>query len=45
MLALDVFRRTGANRCPDFLENQGHYFGATLSASDKQALTEYLKTK
>ncbi len=33
------------NKCLDLLENQGHYFGATLSASDKYALTEYLKTK
>jgi hypothetical protein len=36
---------TGTNRCPDLLENQGHYFGALLSAKDKDALTEYLKTK
>jgi mono/diheme cytochrome c family protein len=35
----------GQNLCPDFLENQGHYFGATLSAADKYALKEYLKTK
>jgi hypothetical protein len=33
------------NLCPDYLENQGHYFGATLSRDDKYALTEYLKTK
>jgi predicted outer membrane repeat protein len=33
------------NLCPDFAENQGHYYGAFLSASDKYALTEYLKTK
>jgi mono/diheme cytochrome c family protein len=33
------------NLCPDFAENQGHYFGAFLSPSDKYALTEYLKTK
>jgi len=36
---------TGANRCPDYLENQGHYFGMLLSDKDKKALTEYLKTK
>jgi mono/diheme cytochrome c family protein len=29
----------------DYFENQGHYFGAGLSASDKYALKEYLKTK
>ncbi len=29
----------------DFTENQGHYFGALLSSSDKYALKEYLKTK
>jgi mono/diheme cytochrome c family protein len=29
----------------DYFENQGHYFGATLSASDKYALKEFLKTK
>jgi predicted outer membrane repeat protein len=33
------------NLCPDFFENQGHYFGAFLSPSDKHALTEYLKTR
>jgi len=33
------------NLCPDLLENQGHTFGWELSASDKAALTEYLKTK
>jgi len=36
---------TGKNRCLDLVENQGHYFGAFLSKSDKYALTEYLKTK
>jgi hypothetical protein len=29
----------------DYFENQGHYFGAGLSADDKYALKEYLKTK
>jgi mono/diheme cytochrome c family protein len=29
----------------DFFENQGHYFGSALPASDKYALKEYLKTK
>src|SRR5262249_53873890 len=36
---------TGRNLCPDFPENQGHYYGAWLSPSDKLALTEYLKTR
>jgi hypothetical protein len=36
---------TGVNRCPDLLEAQGHYFGWNLSAKDKAAVTEYLKTK
>jgi mono/diheme cytochrome c family protein len=33
------------NLCPDFFENQGHYYGAFLSPSDKYALVEFLKTK
>ena len=33
------------NRCPDLVENQGHYYGALLSDHDKQALIEFLKTK
>ncbi|HXU68531.1 MAG TPA: cytochrome C [Polyangia bacterium] len=33
------------NLCPDFAENQGHYFGAFLLPSDKYALTEWLKTQ
>jgi hypothetical protein len=33
------------NLCPDPVENEGHYFGAFLSPSDKRALTEYLKTR
>jgi len=36
---------SGDNLCPDFFENQGHYFGADLSAEDKHALTEFLKTR
>jgi len=36
---------TGVNLCPDYPEAQGHYFGAALSAEDKYALKEYLKTK
>jgi mono/diheme cytochrome c family protein len=33
------------NRCPDLLENQGHYYGWDLSAKDKAALVEFLKTR
>ena len=33
-----------ANKCPDFVEDEGHYFGATLVDEDKLALIEYLKT-
>jgi mono/diheme cytochrome c family protein len=33
------------NLCPDFIENQGHYYGAFLSERDKYALTEFLKTR
>ena len=32
------------NKCPDFVEDEGHYFGADLSDSDKKALIEFLKT-
>jgi hypothetical protein len=31
-------------RCSDLVENGGHYFGALLSAADKYALREFLKT-
>ena len=33
-----------ANKCPDFIEDKGHYFGTDLSDSDKRALIEFLKT-
>ncbi len=33
-----------ANKCPDFIEDEGHYFGADLAENDKRALIEYLKT-
>ena len=33
-----------ANKCPDFVEDKGHYFGTDLSDADKRALIEYLKT-
>jgi len=32
------------NKCPDFVEDKGHYFGTDLSDTDKRALIEYLKT-
>ena len=32
------------NKCPDFIEDKGHYFGTDLSDTDKRALIEYLKT-
>jgi mono/diheme cytochrome c family protein len=31
-------------RCPDLVENGGHYFGALLCDRDKYALREFLKT-
>jgi cytochrome c5 len=33
-----------ANKCPDFIEDKGHYFGTDLRDNDKRALIEYLKT-
>ena len=33
-----------ANKCPDFIEDKGHYFGTDLADSDKRALIEFLKT-
>jgi cytochrome c5 len=33
-----------ANKCPDFVEDKGHYFGTDLADADKRALIEYLKT-
>jgi hypothetical protein len=32
------------NNAPDFIEDEGHYFGTDLPDSDKQALIEFLKT-
>jgi hypothetical protein len=32
------------SKCPDFVEDRGHYFGAELPDSDKRALIEYMKT-
>ncbi len=33
-----------ANKCPDFVEDKGHYFSTDLPDTDKRALIEYLKT-
>ena len=33
-----------ANKCPDFIEDEGHYFGTNLSDADKRALIEFMKT-
>jgi hypothetical protein len=32
------------SKCPDYVVNRGHYFGAELSDTDKQALIAFLKT-
>lgn len=32
------------SKCPDFVEDRGHYFGANLSDADKRALIEFMKT-
>lgn len=32
------------NSCPDFVEDEGHYFGTDLPDADKRALIELLKT-
>ncbi len=33
----------GLSKCPDYVVNRGHIFGADLSAADKEALISYLK--
>jgi hypothetical protein len=33
----------GLSKCPDYVVNHGHYFGADLSADDKEALIAYIK--
>ena len=45
-----VVRQTGLvdtlmslSKCPDYVVNRGHYFGADLPVADKEALIEYLK--
>lgn len=32
------------SKCPDFVEDRGHYYGTELPDADKLALIEYLKT-
>ena len=32
------------SKCPDLIEDRGHYFGTELPDADKRALIEYLKT-
>jgi len=32
------------SKCPDFIEDRGHYFGTQLSDADKHALIEFVKT-
>ena len=32
------------SKCPDYVVNRGHYFGAQLSDADKNALIAFLKT-
>ena len=32
------------SKCPDLIEDRGHYFGTGLSDAEKLALIEYLKT-
>ena len=33
-----------ASKCPDLVEDRGHYFGSELPDADKRALIEFLKT-
>jgi hypothetical protein len=32
------------SKCPDLVEDRGHYFGTELPDADKLALIEFLKT-
>nr|MDQ2659824.1 hypothetical protein [Verrucomicrobiota bacterium] len=43
-LAKAVPELLAANKCPDFVEDKGHYFGTDLADPDKRALIEFLKT-
>jgi hypothetical protein len=33
-----------ASKCPDLVEDRGHYFGTSLPDDDKRALIEFLQT-
>ena len=33
-----------ASKCPNLIEDRGHYFGTELPDADKRALIEFLKT-
>jgi len=47
---LKVFERTAgpalmkASKCPDFVEDRGHYFGEALTDQEKKDLIAFLKT-
>ncbi len=43
-LLMSVDGLLAANKCPDFVEDEGHYFGTDLVDEDKRALIEFLKT-
>ncbi|MDZ7925153.1 MAG: hypothetical protein U5M23_14120 [Marinagarivorans sp.] len=32
------------SKCPDYVTDRGHYYGTDLTADDKKALTEFVKT-
>ena len=40
-LAADLLK---VSKCPDFVEDRGHYYGTELPEADKLALIEFLKT-
>ena len=47
--ARQVFANAGEqlfalSKCPDYVVNRGHYFGANLGDADKKALIAFLKT-
>ena len=39
-----VDRMVELSKCPDYVVNRGHTFGAEMSDFDKRALIEFLKT-
>jgi len=42
-LAIADRELVAANKCPDFVEYKGHYFGTDLPDSDKRALNRILE--